>query len=383
MNREPLPPFDHDPASWFQPLSLEEFRATHWRRRPLVVPGDEERLGVLRAALGSFELPHLLTWAREPTVHAWYVDEGRPDFSLAVPVDAAYRLYRAGLTLYFHLKDSFFETPLMRAFCAALGHPSGTVAVSIFATRRGKRTAAHVDHNENITVQLTGHKRWGYALDPTYQMPLEQWSEAAAVSPPFERAELTPGSFLYLPGPWAHETEDLADSISLNLCFPNVSWAQYLAPALARALERHPLWARDASNLREGSAAALDAARREAAGLGRSLAETLTVDPEALVRRSIAPREITPHSRFRRSPYANAEIAIRSGGDPCVIVRSPWEETVLGLDAAVLPLCAWIGRQSELTAEAAGRACDSLEPDDVAEVLATLVDAGFLVPCAP
>jgi ribosomal protein L16 Arg81 hydroxylase len=376
-----LPPFDHDPASWCRPIALDEFRTRYWRQRPLMVPGGPDRLRLIEHALGSFDLRHLLTWAREPMVQAWYVDEGRPDFSLKVPVEAAYRLYRAGLTIYFHLRDEVFDTPLLRAFSAALGHPNEWALLSIFATRKGKRTPAHVDHNENFTVQLTGHKRWGYCLDHTRRVPLEQWNDGAAAELPMESAHLTPGSLLYLPGPWLHETEDLADSISLNVCFPNISWAKYLAPALTRTLERDAHWSQEASSLREGTPEALASARRQLDDLTRTLHERLTLDPEALIQRSREASQIAPHDRFRLSPHASAHVLRPADGSTRLIIQSAWDHSALELEPEALALCAWIARQSEFAAEEAARA-SGLELDDVATVLATLTGAGYLVPSA-
>jgi 50S ribosomal protein L16 3-hydroxylase len=378
----PLSPFSQDLASWLEPHSVSHFRARHWRRQALFVPGDVERLRVLHRALGSFDLQHLLGRAREPMVRAWYVDEGKPDFSLQVPVDAAYRLYRAGMTLYFDLRDDLFDTSLLRAFTASLGHPNENVLLSVFATRKGKRTPPHVDQNENFTIQLTGHKRWGYCLDPHHRVSIEAWNPDAPETPPFERADLTPGSMLYVPKGWLHETEDLADSISLNICFPHVTWAQYLAPALTRALERDPRWSADASGLRGMGADAQASARREAAALVKSLPECVALDPVALQPHTVDVNEIGPGSRFRRNPHATAQAIRLVDGGTNLLVRTAWNETFLSASHEVLVLCAWITRQADFTVEAAAQACAS-PLDETVEVLAALAEAGFVVPCAP
>ena len=202
---------DQTLESWIWPHSPPEFREHVWQKRPSFVPGEPGRLARLEQALGPFRLQDLLARGVEP-VRAWYVDQGVPDYSLVVPIDTAYRLYRAGLTIYFDLRDDLFGTAsLSRALADALGHPREAAGrLSIFATRRDNRTLAHVDQNENFTVQLTGHKRWGF-------IESSQLDSRAAEPAPMQRAELTPGAVLYMPGPWLHETEDLADSISLNL----------------------------------------------------------------------------------------------------------------------------------------------------------------------
>src|SRR5690242_1148211 len=111
MSQEPASvPFSEDFASWIAPLSTAEFVSNHWLQRPFFSQGSPSRLKELAQLLGPFEVGSLLRLAEEP-LDAWYVDKGIQDFSLSVGRDIAPKLYRAGLTLYFHLRQDIKDHP--------------------------------------------------------------------------------------------------------------------------------------------------------------------------------------------------------------------------------------------------------------------------------
>ena len=251
------PAFGTNLRSWVYPVRPAEFRRAHWGKKHLFVPGSPARLARLLRGLRSVRIEDLVG-ACEGPVSAWYVDQGRPDYSLEVTRAIAPRLYRAGLTLYFRLDP---KLPMVASLIAntsrELAHAPLRTVLSVFATRRGNHTRPHVDFNENFTVQLTGRKTW--RLGPT-RMSVT--------------CQMDPGSMLYCPSPWLHETFARDDSISLNLSFQRFSWAEFVAPALRSALEQHPRWKENAFGLwgdAKNQAAGLSHLQSLLGGLGEGL----------------------------------------------------------------------------------------------------------------
>lgn len=232
-----LPAFGFDLKSWIHPLSSEKFREAYWGNRHLFIPGSPRRLARLLRSLGSTGIADL-TKQTTGDVSAWYTHQGKLNNSLRVTPEIAPRLYEAGLTLYFHLDRSLpLAANLVGRMSKSLGHFEDKTVLSVFATRKKSHTPHHIDGNENFTIQLTGKKIW--RLGPG-EDSIQRWRRKAVT------VELTPGSLLYCPGTWRHETFGREDSVSLNLSFLAIPWVDTVLPSLRAALMRHPRWRKNA-----------------------------------------------------------------------------------------------------------------------------------------
>ena len=130
---------------------------------------------------------------------------------------------------------------------------------NIYAIPAGGRTACHYDQNINIVCQITGEKVWELApnthvVNPdvrhTMGTPPERSTAAYAKGKlpsemPAEgrlRVVLKPGSVLFVPRGWWHQTSSAVDSIALNFTYDQLSWAQVASAALCQRLMREEKW---------------------------------------------------------------------------------------------------------------------------------------------
>ena len=112
--------------------------------------------------------------------------------------------------------------------CRSFGYPvSGATCQGFFHTPEA-RVARHCDDLDAVVVQLFGTRKW--RLEPNSDPPIGVWDavpaavgdrewddDFAADSPVIE---LAPGSALYVPGAWWHETRSSDFSFSLTYGLP-------------------------------------------------------------------------------------------------------------------------------------------------------------------
>lgn len=362
--------------AWLAPVTLESFMSKQWAREPLFCGSSDERTKGLAALLGELSGRQLLSRSRG-SIRAWYEDGGRPDYSLLVSTDQAWPLYRAGLTIYF----DFQERTIAETFAAATGQLAHRATLSAFLSRTGRRTLAHIDGNENFTLQISGCKRWRYYFDPLCQTSVEDVGEALRLSSGLADApwtELTPGSMLYMPSGWVHETETLEDSLSLTVTIRPVFWADVVLGALRGRLLREPRWrayahvgAIDSSpELKDllGRLASLemlnpvDLSQRTSPVVG---AETMLVRNAVAYGSVMRPPQLPGHSE-RPPPVLNVE-------------RNDTRTSVI-LDPAQMPLAAWAATQrGPFTARQMSAALQCDEEEGL-QVLEALVESGLLRP---
>jgi 50S ribosomal protein L16 3-hydroxylase len=179
----------------------------------------------------------------------WYRDLGGIQRGIEVAPDEALRLFEAGMTLYFHLEQTH---PKMRAWrdtiAVELGVPPNG-RISIFAARKSGATSNHFDANHNFTLQLFGAKQWRVAANRFVINPTNNWVPGqskgdfpARIPRSARRLEMTPGSVLYLPPGYFHETLATTDSVSLNVSFRPPTWADWICNALRARLMEDPRW---------------------------------------------------------------------------------------------------------------------------------------------
>ena len=281
---------------WTDPLSAATFRTDYLGRRSLHRPASRAALDSVLGVRG-WSLPELLA-GRRKNVTAWMNALDGRHLTAEVSPTVARRLYDAGTTLYLLEVDGL--DGVAGAVAADLRVPVTRVTVGVFCNQPGAYTPMHFDPVDTITVQLAGSKRWWIAPNPLAPQPTIAWAvRDRAVDPelwqyahdplPVERlpgAEehlLTPGSVLYIPRGWWHETHSDEESVSLHVHHVHLPWADAVLESLRGVLLRQERW-------RAGAHPLWDADRRDEAGA--TAAELL--DDLVRAARELAPADVLP-----------------------------------------------------------------------------------------
>lgn len=140
---------------------------------------------------------------------------------------------------------------------------------NIYAIPDGGRTACHYDQNINFVCQITGEKTWDLAPNThianpvtrhTIGTPSDRSTAAYAKgllpkkmpSKGRFRVVLKPGSVLFVPRGFWHQTSSKGESISLNFTYDQPNWAQVLSNAICQKLLNDENWRAVAYGLRMG-----------------------------------------------------------------------------------------------------------------------------------
>ena len=227
-------------AALFDIADPTEFLSSMFPSRTYLARGRVERLD----GLVSFDLDALVAMKKRFT-KAFYRGTGGEAGSLVVQRGQELDLYTAGFTLYFHSVSCPEIDGWVRALDADLGLLPGVTRVSAFASRRGLGLKPHYDMNDNFVCQARGLKRWrmapnthvvnpsvGYTVGAT--PTAEQEAEAPNGFPselptPFETIDMVPGSVLFIPRGWWHDTETLeSESLHFNIQSGFATWKDVL-----------------------------------------------------------------------------------------------------------------------------------------------------------
>jgi ribosomal protein L16 Arg81 hydroxylase len=235
-------------ARCFDPISLDEFLAEYWERRPLAVPRDEP--GRFDDLLSPGELDRLLSSGglRYPAFRLVKADAqlDASDYTVDVPwrpvpfagsadVDRVVREYADGATIV--LQALHLHHPPLARFSRALervlGHP---VQANAYSTpREAQGLGVHHDTHDVVCLQVAGEKRW-LVYPPVFELPLPHQHyrpEMGDPGDPILDLVLRPGDTLYLPRGWLHEarTSD-TDSLHLTIGVKVYAWIDAVRAAL-------------------------------------------------------------------------------------------------------------------------------------------------------
>lgn len=241
------------------------------------------RVDDMKENLFDFDVESLLESSASDSVQVWLLNslnknEKKLD-SIKVDAKQAYKLYLAGHSLYCRASPEL-EALLVPKALNDLGLGPGNNhngndrfrrgELEMFYARKGHVTNFHCDFQENITIQLTGSKKWifrGSKLDhplrgvtPHFQSedstnPLaeQQLKTARLCHPSFTKADMPSldedreregeyevtvcaGDVLYHPAGVWHRVECLDDSISLNISLTASSYADVFCSNLHQLL---------------------------------------------------------------------------------------------------------------------------------------------------
>ncbi len=249
------------------PITPAKFFETYWPENPLFIPASDGKLSSL------FSLPQLqdlesLIEARTLQVRACLPDHDDEYSSLLLAPEDCLKAYRNNMTLVFdsmQTQDDEIKNTLLK-IQSDLGLPTGGEAndltrarAMVYATPAGGRTGLHFDANANFVIQLRGTKRWALAKNTSVDYPTERYtSRTGELADTLDRqchAELLddlpegspefllqPGSILFVPRGYWHETSTEDDSLSLNFTFTQPTWADILAKSIHGYLLQSAQW---------------------------------------------------------------------------------------------------------------------------------------------
>jgi 50S ribosomal protein L16 3-hydroxylase len=129
----------------------------------------------------------------------------------------------------------------------------------IYASPNGSGEALHFDQNANFVIQLKGEKVWRVAPNRHVTRPTDRYttahpipsSELLLYSPAelpttlpldTETIHMKPGSVLFVPRGYWHQTQALGESLSLNFTFDQPTWADLLPSDLRQRLLGDASW---------------------------------------------------------------------------------------------------------------------------------------------
>jgi 50S ribosomal protein L16 3-hydroxylase len=376
-------------------LSVEQFLAAHWQKRPLLVRGALER----PPALSAGELAGL---ACETEVESRLVLERRgPRPRREVRHGPFARADFAGLprrrwTLLVQGVDRHVGpvADLLGSFRFIPNWRIDDVMVSFAAPEGG--VGAHVDSYDVFLLQGRGRRRWRIRRDPVEREVLSADHELRILADFEPDAEwvLEPGDMLYLPPRVAHEGVALEPCMTFSVGFRAPSHAELLRGVAGHAAEAldPDLRYRDPDLRRQGDPGLIGP---EVIAATRQMLREALLDAPGVLEAALGCFLTAPGRDPQRPdpPYTGRELVrlVREGGQlqrlaPSLLASIPLgagrtrlfvggrsHDLGAGLAFAAPLLCG----TAALDAAALGR---HLARRDLAELLAEICNAGFLVP---
>ena len=247
-------------------VPVERFLADSWPVQPLHATGPIERLAELATDPAVSDIPSFIrahTGARQLHVRT---PDGTVHHASAGP-DEAVAHYHAGGVM--DLRDIQRWFAPARAWMDALATELSARAgyCHAFISPSGTGVAKHFDNREVFAVQILGRKRWRVAPNAAWPMPLMPHAAGGSVHPFNQHAPaaalaatempadavsyvLEPGSVLFVPRGYWHDTDTLEDSLSFSFGFRNPTRIETFVDLVTTELAREPAWRHTACDLR-------------------------------------------------------------------------------------------------------------------------------------
>ena len=235
----------------FAPLSAADFLKRHFPERPCVRHGPKERLGAL-ADVDQFADFRRWPRIRDLSIIATLT---RPAYRrIRVDPEQAAQLYGVGATLSFN--GVHLWHPVMgewvRTLSSELGVPADMCHSNVYVSPQGSGLPKHFDAHAVIIVQLVGRKTWFLAPEPDVINPLENQdvppglprkkSGELAMPRGSKRLEMRPGSVVFVPAGFGHQTRATEASVSVTFGLRTRLWLELVRDAVTARLSRFPAW---------------------------------------------------------------------------------------------------------------------------------------------
>jgi 50S ribosomal protein L16 3-hydroxylase len=242
-----------------QPLSEREFLKRYWPNSPYWTHHGSDFLDPSWATQASGILDELLgMWKNRVRIHERHTS-GKYNNRIAQSEDARLS-YGLGATLSFDRLEKFSQ-PVRSALAemsVALNVPSSAFNCAIFVSPQNEGVPTHFDGKENFIVQLCGKKRWFISANHVISYPIHDYLPDAPRQPelqlyaslplenypppPETTIDLEPGSVLFLPRGFWHQTAATTDSVSLSIAIATPTRLEVLLGDLRAKLVRNPIW---------------------------------------------------------------------------------------------------------------------------------------------
>ena len=386
------------------PVSLDEFVERYWERRALFIPGAADKLA------GLFDLDSFYRAVgearpglgrRRPYVKAGYRDADGEHREVDVQPSQIPALLDAGMTIQAEGLEAI--DPRLHALCIdtrrELGVP-GDVDVACFVSPHDSGYGLHFDATTMWILQIEGEKVWRYSPAPALEFPTHNYvpratERDARIHGLDESAHveqvLRPGDVLYLPpGIW-HRVRARGHSVHLSLTIRPTDFLAFATGVLAPRVLADPLWRRlpslpatSQARTDDGIAASLGARLTELRAAVNALTESeLAAAWRARVERdgparALGPKAPAPEQVLVRARPLRFSLGQGDDGGSVLLLHG---STVLGsLPADVIDFVRALAGAERFVAREATRWGGEHDWDDVAELLAELVQLGVLRP---
>ena len=267
-------------------LPVERFLADHWPRRPVHATGSTDRISDLAVRPEVHDIPSFIRAHTGALQLHLRQPDGNVRHEPAGP-EAAIAQFHAGTVMDLRDIQRWFAPARawMERIAAELAASAGYCHA--FISPAGTGVAKHFDNREVFAVQLLGRKRWRLAPNDAWPMPLMPHAAGGTVHPfnqdapidaladtempaDAETHVLEPGSVMFVPRGYWHDTHTLEDSLSFSFGFRNTTRLEKFVALVTDELAREPAWRGTAFDPRvkrpPGTEAFVD-------GLRRALAE--------------------------------------------------------------------------------------------------------------
>lgn len=247
-------------SALIHPYTMTEFLALYEKGEPFVVHHKTDELKVLRELPFLASLEDLLkSWPH--TISAHLPDVRDEVSSIDTTTKDAQKLFDNGMGLLFN--DAQTISPVLTSWVEEIQRDLGVSMMTygrslIYATPDGKGTAPHFDQNINFVLQIHGTKIWKMAPNEFVENPLTRHTMGQMPDPELmsylheplpevmpgtaKTYELKPGSLLFVPRGYWHETSAEGDALALNFTFTAPTWLDLFTAALRGRLAQDPEW---------------------------------------------------------------------------------------------------------------------------------------------
>jgi 50S ribosomal protein L16 3-hydroxylase len=292
----------------FPAIGADRFLEEYFPTELYVAHGPLERLGELVTRRVFDDVSSTIDVAGEDESIYYYLkrDGGVPDQRVCNKRDAL-AAYQSGHTVEFTFSQG---DRVSEDWCRALGRELGEVAnfAEIVLSPRGDAIPKHFDSVEVIIVQLRGSKTWQIAPNEHLRYPAvghipgfgtdlrdpyvgriripdyAKYDFSMSMPPDHRVVDMVPGSVIFLPRGWWHQTFVPDFSVSLSVVLRTTTVAQLMERVIALRLHEMERWRRPISTARSSD---LPRLRGELRAMAADLcAELDALDPAAVLDRS-------------------------------------------------------------------------------------------------